>query len=67
MVEVRKILLPQGGELEIEIHPGFYEQVRRRFMLLDDQEVTDDHVRMFVWGATRSALDSVEEQKNGNE
>ncbi len=67
MVELRKIQLPNGGgELEIEIHPGFFEAVRSRFMLAADEEVTDDHIRMFVWGATKSALDKAEDQ-NGKE
>lgn len=59
-VEKRTIILPRGGILEVDIHPGFYEALRKQFMLAPEQEVTDDHVRMFVHGSINSAINKFE-------
>jgi hypothetical protein len=56
-MEMRLIDLPKGGQLEIEINPGFYDAVRKQFMLQPEQEITDDIIRMFLFGAIRGAID----------
>lgn len=60
MTEKRNIKLPQGGTLEMEIQPGFYDRVRQHFGMLPGQAIDDDHIRMFVFGAVKGALDKVD-------
>lgn len=60
--ETRLIKLPKGGTLELEIKPGFYDRVRLHFNLATDAPVDDDHLRMFVFGALKGAVDKAEEE-----
>lgn len=54
---VRLIKLPQGGTLHLTPTDAFYEAVRRQFDLKADEHVDDDHVRMFIHGAVKTAID----------
>ena len=64
--ETRLIPLPKGGTLELEVRPGFYERVRLHFGLAEGVHVDDDHLRMFVFGALKGAVDKAEgEMLNG--
>lgn len=58
--ETRLIPLPKGGTLELEVRPGFYERVRMHFGLTSEAPVDDDHLRMFVFGALKTAVDKAE-------
>lgn len=58
--QVRFIPLPKGEVLELTIHPGFLDRVRAHFGMSPDQDVDDDHLRMFVYGAFKTAIDKVE-------
>lgn len=60
MQDVRLIQLPKGETLELTIHPGFLDVVRKQFGLNPDEEVTDEHLRMFVYGAFKTAVDKAE-------
>ena len=61
MDEIRTIKLPgDRGILEVTMTPQFITELRKRFMLADDQPVEDDHIRMFVWGAVKNAIDKAE-------
>lgn len=60
--ETRLIPLPKGGTLELEVRPGFYDRVRVHFGLSPDAPVDDDHLRMFVFGAFKTAVDKAEEE-----
>lgn len=51
------IKLPNGNTLEVSIFPGFLEKVKEHFSLADVEDVNDDHVRMYIYGAFKSALD----------
>jgi hypothetical protein len=51
------IKLPNGNTLEVSIFPGFLEKVKEHFSLSNVEEVNDDHVRMYIYGAFKSALD----------
>lgn len=62
--ETRQVKLPNGMVLEMEIMPGFYEKVRERFNLDDGATVDDDHLRMFVYGACKHAIDAAEAGAN---
>ncbi len=60
MQDVRLIPLSNGETLEITIHPGFLDVVRKQFDIAPEQEVTDEHIRMFVYGVFKTAIDKAE-------
>jgi len=64
--ETRNVKLPQGGTLEIQLTEALLERIRYQFALGSAAYVDDDHLRMFIHGAIRGALDKVEtEEHNG--
>lgn len=58
----KNILLPKGGELEVELTPRFIEVVKKQFELPSTLEVNDDHIRMYIWGSFKNALEKAERQ-----
>lgn len=58
----RDIRLPNGSILELEIHDGFYEKIAQHFHLSDISSISDDHIRMFIFGATTNAIDKAEKE-----
>ena len=56
-MEKRIIKLPKGGELEVSLTPKFLEILKDHFKLNDDSHVHDDHIRLFIYGSTKNALD----------
>lgn len=58
--EKKSIPLPKGGTLEVEVTEKFLEVVRAHFGVPTYQDVTDDQVRMYVWGAFKNAIDKAE-------
>lgn len=52
------IPLPKGGNLEIEYNQKFLDTVSKHFKL--DGPPTDDHIRMYVYGAVASAVSKAE-------
>jgi len=65
MIELNEkmtITLPKGGELEIEMSLEFRSIVCNK-MGVTHEKLTEDHIRMFVWGALKSAVDKAELEK----
>jgi hypothetical protein len=56
----RSIPLPRGGSLEVDLTEDFLEIVRKHFELKNNVDVSDDHVRMYIWGSFKNALDKAE-------
>lgn len=56
----KNISLPRGGVLEVELTPKFLEVVSTHFALPDPGYVDDDHIRMYIWGAFKNAIDKSE-------
>lgn len=56
-MEKRIISLPKGGQLEVEFDNKFLVAVAEYFKLKSSSLVDDTHIRMFVHGATKNALD----------
>lgn len=54
---IKFIKLPNGNTLEVSIFPGFLEKVKDHFSLENINDVNDDHVRMYIYGAFKSALE----------
>lgn len=63
VTETRIISLPKGGTLVLDITDAFYPTVRERFNLGVDEFVSDEFIRMFVFGTVKSAFDKVENEQ----
>jgi hypothetical protein len=60
MENVRNIVLPNGSTLEVTINPGFLEKVASQFNLNEVKDVSNEHIRMYIFGAFKNAIDKVE-------
>lgn len=40
--------LPNGGSMEVECTPLLLEQIRERYKLEPNEEVTPEHIRRFI-------------------
>jgi len=58
----RSISLPKGGMLEVDLTDEFLEIVKKHFDLSSKLDVTDDHVRMYIWGSFKNAIDKAERE-----
>lgn len=59
-MEKKNITLPKGGTLEVDMTPEFLRAVRSHFNLPSMNTVSDDHIRMYIWGAFKNAIDKAE-------
>jgi hypothetical protein len=66
-MEKRNVSLPSGHTLEVDIMPGFYERVRQHFSMSSEERVSDEHIRMFVFGVVKSAVDKCEPSSTVNQ
>jgi len=58
MEVIKKMIpLPDGGSLEVDMTPQFLSIVCDHFKLEDKNKVQDDHLRMYIWGAFKNAVD----------
>ena len=64
MQETRMIKLPNGNILEVTINPGFLFRVAQQFGI-NEAEVVDDHIRMFIFGAFKNAIDKAQNEGIG--
>lgn len=55
--EIKLIKLPNGNTLEVSMFPGFLEKLREHFSLDSVELVNDDHIRMYIYGAFKGAID----------
>lgn len=67
IIETRHIKLPKGEVLTIEMTQPFIDRVRQHFGLIEAQQLDDDYVRMYVWGAVNTAVDRAEWEINKDE
>ncbi len=56
-----EINLPKGGTLFVRTNDGFMEKVKNHFDLDNIAEVDHDHIRMFIYGALKTATEKAEE------
>ena len=61
-MEIRNIKLPNGGILEVEASERFYDAIRFEYKLDKSEEVTDDHIRLFVYGTMNNAVTKAEKE-----
>lgn len=59
-MEKRIIELPNGNKLHFDVTPVYLNLVRQYFNLSDSEHVTDEHLRMFLFQTTKSAVDKAE-------
>lgn len=59
-IETRLIQLSNGNTLEVTIRPGFLLRVAAHFGLSSIESVKNDHIRMYIFGAFKNAVDGVD-------
>ena len=59
MQETRMIKLPNGNALEVTLTQEFLIRVAKQFEI-DVNKVDDDHIRMFIFGALKNAIDKAQ-------
>ena len=59
----KTISLPKGGDLDFQFDDDFLKKLQEHFELDSEQEVTDDHIRMFVFGSLKNAVDKAQDGK----
>jgi hypothetical protein len=59
----KNIPLPKGGTLEVDVTPKFLKVLKEHFNLDSTDEVGNDHIRMYVWGAFKNAIEKAEKEK----
>jgi uncharacterized protein (DUF2267 family) len=62
MEEVRRILLNGGQTLEVSMKPEFLDRVSLYFQLGSTKDVTDEHVRLYVFDIFKNAIDKAENE-----
>ena len=60
----KNIALPKGGILEVDVTPQFLQIVQKHFELSNISFVEDEHVKMYIWGAFKNAIDKSEKSDN---
>lgn len=60
-MQTRNIVLPSKQTLEVQLTPAFLDKVALQFDVSLDQ-ISDDHIRMFIFGALKSAVDKAENE-----
>lgn len=50
-VDTRLIELPGGDEVEVKLTQLFVDKLTIYYELESSDDLTDDHVRMFIWGS----------------
>ena len=63
-MEKRNIILKDDGVLNVQYSPDFLTKIREHFDLSEEQEVSDDYIRMFIYGSFKNAVDAHCEEKN---
>ena len=56
----KSIVLPRGEKLDVDITPQFLDIVCSHFNLLSPSLVNDEHIRIYIYGAFKNAIDKVE-------
>ena len=57
MFDKRSIKLPSGNWLEVEVTEKLLVIVRKHFNIPENDQVGDYYIRMFLYGAVKTALD----------
>ena len=65
-MEKKIIELPKGGDLEVEYTPEFYQKVKDHFNLSENEAIDDEHIRLFIYGACKKAIDKAEQELLSN-
>lgn len=64
IMQSRDILLPNGSLLEVSMKPEFLHRIVNHFGLDGANSITDEHIRMYIFGAFKNALDKVEDGRS---
>lgn len=58
-VDIRNVELPRGGTLEVQLTQEMSSRIGSQFGVAP-ADITDEHVRMYIWGAVKSAIEKAE-------
>lgn len=58
----KNIVLPTGGTLEVDMTDKFLDVIKNHFDLTSTKEIHDEHLRLYIWGAFKNALDKAEKE-----
>lgn len=59
------VQLPNGSVLHVDASQRFDDAVRSKLGMRLDEFITNDHVRMFIYGSVKSAIDKAESEGVG--
>lgn len=62
LIDKRIIELPRGEQLEVEMSQEFIDKLVIHYELESQSDLTDDHIRMFVWGSLNNAVQKAEQE-----
>jgi len=62
MLVKKNIALPTGGTLEVDMTDKFLDVVKNHFELASVSEIHDEHLRLYIWGAFKNAVDKAEKE-----
>ena len=57
MDKFREIKLPTGESITVEFNHDFLDRIKSQFDLSKAEEVSDDHIRMFIYGSIKGGVD----------
>jgi len=63
----RNVVVPKGGDLVLEYTEEFMTKIREQFNLEPNSDVSDEHIRMFLFGACKTAFDKAEKELEAQE
>lgn len=66
MQETRMIKLPNGNVLEVTLTSEFLSRVASQFEI-NINDIVDDHIRMFIFGALKNAIDKAQYEGIGGD
>jgi hypothetical protein len=58
-IDVRNVELPRGGTMEVQLTQDMIGRISCQFNV-PESSITDEHVRMFLWGAIKNAIEKAE-------
>ena len=62
-METINVDLPKGGSLEVHITPEFIMKVQEHFNIDSMENVNHDHIRMFIYGSVKGAIEKAEKNR----
>tara|TARA_Y100000593_G_scaffold94560_1_gene194287 strand:+ start:3262 stop:3450 length:189 start_codon:yes stop_codon:yes gene_type:complete len=62
-METINLNLPNGTNLEVQVTPEFISKIQDHFNIDSPENVSEDHIRMFIYGSVKSAVEKAEQNR----